>query len=160
MILIGACLLLLFSFLIWKEYAAYLSRGTKELREFIRFLECMREKMGCYLETPSEWIDGFTAEELERSGFLQRIKDGEDIFSAYTGCKESLCLCDDAVLILDDMFSHLGNGYLDTETAIIKASLDKLSKLEEVSKKDNENRTKAVGAVIGAVAIGIVILIL
>ena len=160
MVFIGASLLILFAFLVWKEYAGYLNKGTRELEEFVRFIETMKERMECYLETPGVWVPDFTADELERLGFLESIRNGNDVNTAYAECKDLLCICNDAREILDELFSHLGNGYLDTELGIINSSLGKLTKIKDAFRTEKENKTKAMGAMIGAVAIGIIILIL
>ena len=160
MLFIGAFLLLAVAFVLWKEYTAYLKRGADELDEFVRFVKCMKEKMECYMEVPAEWIRGFSSDKLEGVGFLEAIRDGSDVDTAYSNVESSLCMCDDAREVLKDLFSHLGNGYLETELGMIKPSLDKLLKIQERLKDEKENKTKAIGAMIAAVTLGIIILIL
>lgn len=160
MLIIGIVFLLAFAFFAWKEYVSYLNKGGTELHEFILFLGNMKEKMTCYLEAPSEWVGDFSAPGLEATGFLQKIRDGMGLGEAYSSCSDFLCIDKEARSVLDDLFARLGGGYLDTELGMINSSIDKLSKIEETTKKERENKVRATGAMIGAVAAGAVILIL
>jgi hypothetical protein len=120
----------------------------------------MRDRMECYLETPSSWIDEFEYCELERIGFVSDIREGGDLLSAYEKRKSALCIGKEAENIISNMLSELGDGYLGTELNIINSALDKLSKIESAVSSERENKARAAGALLGAVAAGVVILII
>ena len=44
-IFIGAFLLVLVAFMVWREYDAYLKRSLRELSEFVVFIKNMRDRM-------------------------------------------------------------------------------------------------------------------
>ena len=160
MLIFGAVLLVLAAFYIWREYVSFLNKGTSELGAFVRLIEHMKDRMECYLETPLEWARDFSSDELEQIGFLGEIRNGRDMNSAYVACSGNLSIGNEAKSVLSGLFSHLGEGYLGTEIGIIKASLDKLKKMEETARVEKVNKTKAAGAMIGAVSIGAIILVL
>ena len=61
---------------------------------------------------------------------------------------------------LNSCFERLGDGYLDTELEVIEQALEKLSREEGRISEDLLKRRKAAGAVLGAFASGIIILII
>lgn len=160
MVFLGAVMLAAATFVLWREYAAYLKKGVDELSGFLAFIRNMKERMECYLELPADWAGGFRSPELEGSGFLFYVREGMDVGEAYEKCENSLCICDEAKDALRALFDRFGEGYLDTELSFIKSSIEKLSEIEASLKIENGNKIKAVGAMLGAVAMGIVILVI
>ena len=137
-----------------------LKKGVDELSGFLAFIRNMKERMECYLELPADWAVGFKSPELERTEFLLYVRDGMNVAEAYEKCESSLCICDEAKDTLKALFDRFGEGYLDTELSLIKSSIEKLSEIEASLKTENGNKIKAVGAMLGAVAIGIVVLVI
>lgn len=160
MLFIGIALMLLCAFFAWREYTLYLGRELSELAEFISFFKTMRERMKCYLEPPSAWIHNYSTPELLRVGFIGYIRDGADLCSAYTMCEGELCISDEARAVIRDMLSAQGGGYLEGELSAIDTAVDKLSLIEKRTREDHGNKSRAAGAVIAAVSIGIVILVI
>ena len=77
---IGATVMILSAFYIWKIYVIYLERIHLFSRAFLAALTDLREKMRCYLDSPRAWSQGYRDPLLEECGFLRRVRDGEDIF--------------------------------------------------------------------------------
>ena len=160
MLFIGLVLMLFCAFFAWREYTLYLGRELRELTEFISFFKTMRERMKCYLEPPSAWIRSYSTPELLRVGFIGHVQGGADVGSAYALCEGELCISDEAKAVIRDMLSVQGGGYLEGELSAIDTAVDKLSLIEKRTRDDHGNKSRAAGAVIAAVSIGVVILVI
>ena len=144
----------------WREYSALLGSELLWCRTFIGALSDMREKMRCYLDSPRAWAEGYKGGALEECGFLDLLRGGVGIADAYEGSRAGRNLSDVSDDILTDCFSRLGDGYLDTELSLIDAAIDKLSAEEKRAAAELPRKRKAMGAVLGACACGIVILVI
>lgn len=157
---VGASAVIFAAFYAWKIYVSYLERLHSLSRAFLQALSDMREKMRCYLDSPREWALGYSDPLLEECGFLERVRSGDDIAAAYTDIREELALPSEADALINSCFSRLGEGYLDTELEALGTTVDKLR--AEVDKHGGElvKKRKVAGALIGACASGIVILVI
>lgn len=160
MFFIGVGILLCVAFLCWREYTAYLQRELDELSDFLFFIENMRDKMECYLQSPLSWVGEFSRPSLERLGFLDSLRCDGDLGAAYRACTDKLLIKSDASEVIGELFSRFGEGYLDTERGLIDSTIHKLSIIEGKLKDELKNKSRAAGAMIGAIAIGAVIMII
>ena len=160
MVIFSGILLILVAFLLWREYSLYLKREESELCEITRFVRNMRDRMACYLELPSAWAGEYSSDVLERVGFLPKIRSGEDVSLAYEGIKEQLLLDPDISDELSTLFAGLGDGYLEGELALVDKTIAKLDSAGARLAPEIKNKTRAAGAMLGALAMGAVILII
>ena len=147
-------------FLIWRSYSSYLACELGYTGAFLRALRDYREKMKCYLASPSEWARGFSDEELLKIGFIDRVREGETFISAYRSVKDGIFLPQKTDETLTYCFERIGEGYLDTELEAVEAAISKIEAEEAIIVSEMPKRKKAVGALLGACAVGIVILII
>lgn len=157
---IGATVMILSAFYIWKIYVLYLERIHLFSRAFLAALTDLREKMRCYLDSPRAWSQGYRDPLLEECGFLRRVRDGEDISAVYRDVRERIDLACEVDDLLLGCFSRLGEGYLDTELEAISAGIDKLRLHVDRYGEELTKKRKVAGALIGACASGIVILVI
>ena len=160
MLYFGAIAVILGVYMIWREYSAYLDRELLSCRAFLHALTDYREKMKCYMYVPSSWAEGYSDENLSACGFLDMLKSGVDLPEAYRKARESLCVTDEVDKILTSCFGRLGEGYLDTELETLEIAIGKLSRAEGLMAENLSKRRKATGAVLGACALGAVILVI
>ena len=160
MLYFGAIAVILGVYMIWREYATYLDRELLSCRVFLRALTDYREKMKCYMEVPSSWAMGYSDVTLSACGFLDVLKAGADLPEAYGKAKEKLCITDEVDRILTSCFFRLGEGYLETELETLEIAITKLSHEEGTMAENLSKRRKATGAVLGACALGVVILVI
>ena len=159
MVYIGALAVIFSAFMIWREYVGYLDRELFWCREFLGAIKDLREKMKCYLESPTEWAREYKSESLSRCGFLDKVRAGEDVLSAYRSLSE-VCLSDKVDEILVGCFEHLGEGYIDTELENIELTISRLGNEETSASSEIGRKRKVAGALLGAFASGIVILVI
>lgn len=157
---IGALAVIFAAFLIWREYVSYLDGELSGCRAFLSALKDYRERVRCYLVSPSEWASTYNDELLTECGFLTSVSEGADLSQAYSSAKGSLRLGNDADAILGECFGRLGNGYLDTELAVLDLAVSGLAEIESRSFPEVRNKRKAAGALLGACVCGIVIMII
>lgn len=160
MIYFGAVAVIFGAYMMWREYAVFLDKELLWCRTFLRALSDYREKIKCYMDTPSSWACGYNDRYLSECGFLGRLMDGDNFSDAYRGSCGKLILTDTTEDTLNSCFERLGDGYLDTELEVIEQALEKLSREEGRISEDLLKRRKAAGAVLGAFASGIIILII
>ena len=90
-------------------------RGSRQLSSFIAFLEAMRTRLECYLESPERVANDYTHPLLEEIGFLTSVREGKTLYSSYLAIKNSLSISGDADKLLTELFSSFGRGYLSSE---------------------------------------------
>ena len=157
---VGA-LTIIFSVLVaWRGYCAYLLRQLTDTRAFLCAVEDYREKVKCYLLSPMDWAGKYRDDRLSECGFLSRVAEGEDILSAYRFARGGCYLPAKVDSALELCFSDFGAGNLDTEIEKLNAALSRL-RSEEKDMSDNiASRGKVAGALLGACAVGVVILVM
>lgn len=160
MLYFGVFIVNLIIFLIWREYSLYLKRELNTCRIFRTMLRDMRDKMRCYLESPRVWALGYEDDVLLASGFLYKLRHGCCLNDAYTACKDGMCISGDVDTVLRDFFTRMGDGYLDTELMAIDSAISGLSECERVMADESAKKSKVAGAVLGAFAVGMIILVM
>lgn len=103
---------------------------------------------------------GFESEELSAVGFLDAVKSGEGIFSAYKKCEGKLSLSREEKCVLSELFSSLGEGYLEDGMRLIRASEEKMQQLHRALSEDLPRCVKLAATLSLTAAIGISILII
>ena len=157
---IGAVAVIFSAFMAWSAYAAFLREESESVRVFLRALEDYREKMKCYLEPPSAWAGKYTDERLSSSGFLPSVEKGESMLTAYHRARGNFYLGERADGIIEECFSKMGEGYIDTELEVIELAIAELAKEDKEGTLDLPRRQRVAGALLGACAVGIVILVI
>ena len=155
---IGAAAVLLAVFMAWRCYCDFLFDELSHTRAFLRALQNYRERMKCYLESPSGWASGYDDALLSSSGFLDMVSGGESFSGAYLKTRELWCVSPCVDEILDGCFSRLGEGYLETELEVIESAISDIEREEKRLAEDISRRKRVAGALLGAFAVGVVIL--
>ncbi len=157
---IGAVAVILAFLLLWREYSRFVDKRLLWCRTFLSAISDLYDKMRCFLESPRAWAEGYSDANLSECGFLDKLSDGADILDAYLSCRDRICIPESCDKMLKECFSRLGEGYIETELSIMDSALNDIKEEEKRISKDLPSRRKAVGAVLGAVATGIVILVI
>lgn len=157
---LGAVAIVASVYVLWREYGKFLDGELLWCRCFLRALTDYREKVRCYVETPGSWAAGYSDEQLSSCGFLERLINGDGFATAYRDTDRPPYLTDATDSALEGCFDRLGEGYLDTELEVLASAIEKLTREEARLSDSLVKRRRAIGAVMGAVASGIVILIM
>lgn len=160
MLYLGTFAVMCAVFMIWREYSAFLDGELKWCREMIRAIGDLGERMRCYLSSPREWAQRYESELLAGCGFLDRLKGGESLEDAFVHSEGGMELTGEVRDAVYGCFSGFGGGYLDGELESLGLALEKLRAAEQGLAGELPRRRKAVGAILGACALGIVILIM
>ena len=155
----GAVAVIVGVYMIWREYSAFLHKELLWCRSFLNAITDYRDKIKCYMDTPSGWAAGYSDQRLTECGFLERLREGDDFCTAYKSMCGA-CLNDASENILSACFERLGEGYLDTELEVLGIAIDKLGKEEARLTDALPKQRKAAGAVLGAFATGLIIFIM
>ena len=156
----GAIAIVVAVYAVWREYCKFIDGELLLTRCFLRALTDYRDNVRCCVITPKSWAEGYRDEQLDSCGFLGRLADGEGFADAYrdTDMPPHLTAETDSVLRL--CFDRLGNGDLSTELELLSLAIEKLTREESLLSESAVKRRRAIGAVMGAIASGTVILIM
>lgn len=143
-----------------REYTVYMKRRLSQCRDFLSFISHMRICVGCYLLPSDELWRGFESDELSAVGFLDSVKSGDGIFSAYKKCEGNLSLSREEKSVLSELFSSLGEGYLEDGMHLIRASEERMQELYRALYEDFPRCVKLAATLSLTAAIGISILII
>ena len=156
---LGAFSIISAALLAWRSYRAYLIEELGFVRAFLGALEDYRRGVGCYLEPLSRWAESYADERLSAVGFFDGLREG-DAGAAYKAVSSKCYLPDKVDEILDHTFSRLGAGYLEGELAVLDDAIARLSREEKRIAEELSKRQKVAGALLGAFAVGAVILVI
>ena len=157
---LGAIAVIIGVYMIWREYSLFTGREVLVCRSFSRAVMDYREKMICYMVSPGDWAENYSDECLSEMGFLESLREGANFKEAYGAVCDKLCITDELNSVLSGCFDRLGEGYLETELKTLDVAIEKL-RCEEIRLSESvSKRRKATGAVLGAFAVGTVILII
>lgn len=154
----GAVAVILAAYMTWRMYSEALFCELDLCKRLLSALTDYRDKVKCYMDTPKKWAAEYSDDKLSHCGFLPHLAGGGDFKSAYSRLKTSMTVSDGVDSALSECFGRLGEGYLDTELEILNAAIGKLEIEEKRMTEAFCGKKKAVGAMLGAVASGIVIL--
>lgn len=157
---IGAFCIVLATLIAWRGYQAYLSEELGFIRAFLGALEDYRDGVRCYLKPLSEWAAEYSDGRLASVGFLSLLSDGEDALSAYRAVKDRCYLPMTADEVLDSAFSGIGKGYLEGEIEALDDAVSRLGAQEKELSVELSKRQRVAGALLGALAVGTVILVI
>lgn len=160
MIYIGAFIVILAAFSAWRCYSSFLVEELTDTRAFLSALGDYREKMKCYLRSPVDWASDYLQNAPRISDFLGRVCEGDRLITAYTGSRVGYYLPKRVDEVLESCFSRLGDGYLETEVELVESAIRELSAIEHGMADELFKRRRASGALLGALAVGLVILAL
>ena len=160
MIYIGAFIVILAAFSAWRCYSSFLLEEIGYTRAFLSALSDYREKMKCYLKSPMDWASDYVKSDSTIVAFLGRVRDGEQFVAAYTDSKDGYYLPKRVDEVLESCFSGLGDGYLETELEVVESAIGELTAIERGMADEISKRQRASGALLGAFAVGLVILVL
>lgn len=143
-----------------KGYASFVRRGRSQLRGFILLLRRIRERIGCYLESPAESVRGWECPELDAVGIVSLIGAGTAPLDALEQVRGELLLPRDALAALEALFRELGGGYMEDELRRIDSAVNDLSGILDRVMSEGEKSVKGTSATVMAVAVGIAIFVI
>ena len=152
---LGALAVILSAFLIWREYSSYLNKELITCSSLLNAIRDLGEKMRCYLSSPREWAEVYTDELLDP--FLRELRSGETLLGSFKKLCCSTYIPKHLTDLMDQLFSRLGEGSLETELESIASVIKKLEQEESRMKEDFVKKRKVAGAILGACASGMVI---
>ena len=157
MSLLGAALLFGGSAMLFLYYKSYLSASERECRGYLSLIEFLEGRVSCYLSPINEAVLDFESEVLFECGFLKAARE-VGLKEAFAQAKQKSRMPSDAVGVVEELFSGLGRGYLDSEVRAMDLSIKKLRRICEREAAQMASRVKIAGALIFALAVGTLLL--
>ncbi len=158
--LFGFALLLLSAVLAGRAYSSYCKRRTKEIESFLSFITHIKEKIMLFLSTPSSFAESYSDENLENSGFLPSLRDGEGLKAAFSKCSAKLAVGEEAKKRLTAFFADFGKNYKDTEIKRCELFCEELEKTLAAEREEEPKRIKLCYTLLFSAALAIIILLI
>ena len=158
--LFGACAIASAALIMSRAYAAFIRRRVAEYTSILGFLEIMNRDILCFLSTPSELAARSGDALLDEIGFLSALRNGKELFDAFSDSLPRLHLSAADADFLASFFEKFGQGTRESELHSLDACIAHFS----VRTADEESRAgdeiRLAGTLLALVAIGLVILLL
>ena len=155
---IGLLMLALAGIFISGEYEKREGKRVFELREFIRFLAHVRQKISCFLSPKSDWLLDFKTDSRELSDFL-RLSENSGFEESFEAVRDKLSLKEEGE-ILARFFSSFGRGYKEGELMLLDGTITELSGAEKRISEESERNVKAFKVLAAAISLGLIILLI
>ena len=141
-----------------KAYERHTARSLTQLSELVRAMRHIRGRIATYLSPRSELFSGFESDELERVGFLSRIRDGKGLKSALE--ESGLLIPKDAVRCAAELFDGLGRGYKGEVLALADSVIGECEAILSRERESSPRDTRVVKTLLSCGALALIILIL
>ena len=155
---LGAVILLCASLFVGRAYEKYLEGRLSEAREILRMLLHMREKINAFLCPQRELLSDFRSDILERVGFLGKIRGGIGIYEAFMDTKFSFAC--EIYETLSAYLSGFGKRYKSDELARLDSTVRVIDGYVKREQEQLPKDIKIAKTLLGAAALGIVILMI
>ena len=151
--------MLCFAFAIGTKYKKYLAMGLSELEEYLAFLKHIKGRVYLNAEDYRTASLGFESQLLSELGFIEAIKEGRPLHSAYEKAKERMLLPSQADSVIDECFASLGKADVATETRTLQLCIEELNRICCELKESVHKKTRSAFALLFASGLGLVILL-
>ena len=156
----GAAVIMVAALYTSREYSRFASRRLAQWRGFISLLTHLEGEISKFLARGEGLFRGFADAELEECGFLQNLREGDGLLSAFEKCQSKLLLpreCKDA---LCEFFSSFGRSYKESELASLGAFRSSFEKEYEAEKERLEKSVKVTRTLLLGLALSVAILLI
>ena len=157
---IGIILFMGAFFLISEEYRKRAERRLCETEDFLAFIEHIRLQMGCFLARPREYLADFAKETFKRTGFCELVESGMSLSEAFSEIFPRLSLRHEEKELLAELFSRLGDGYLEDGIKLLDEGIERLGGLCGQLRESTKKNVKLVSALSATFSVGILFLVL
>ena len=157
---VGFLFVLLASFVISREYAAYVEKRLTESRDFLSFIRHMKIQVGCFLRPTNELVRDFSSDRLSELGFTEALMSGETLYSAYKRAEPELTLSGEERELFEVLFSSVGECYLEEGVRLIDGAEKRLEEIYRKNKLEYRKGARLVSIISVTAAMGFLLLLL
>ncbi len=143
-----------------REYISYMDKRLSECEAFLLFVRHIRTEVACFMKPPAQLCEGFDSETLSRLGFKEALSSGKGLAEAYSECEPSLALAKEERLVLRELFSYFGSGYLDESVRLLDTSESRLSEAYAELRGECPRRKKLAISLSACAVLGFIILVI
>lgn len=156
----GAALIMIASLYACREYSRFAEQEKAQWRGFSALLSHIEGGISKFLASGEGLFRGFEDEALEKCGFLQEIKAGVGLSSAFESCRGKLLLPEECKGRLSEFFASFGRGYQESELASLAAFRVGFEKEEAAERERLEKSVSVTRALLlgGALSVAIMLI--
>ncbi len=145
---------------IYREYSKKSKARLKQCLSFLSFIRYAKVQLSCYLKPIREIAENFDDRVLSEIGFIERIKNSDTPVKAFRECEELLSLGKEERDILLELFSHIGDGYMEQSLKLIDSAIGQLEGISEELKKEVPRTIKLALTLTATATAGLFILVM
>ena len=145
---------------IYREYSKRKRARLCECLAFLSFIRHAKLQLSCYLRPVKELADGFENSILEKIGFLEKIRKGDTLTSAYKECCSCISVGKEESDILLNLFSHIGDGYAEQSLELIESAVAELESISDELKSEVPRSIKLALTLTATATAGLFILVM
>jgi len=157
--IVGAVLVAAAGIFVSRLYSGYLVRRCDEGEAFLRLIEHISGEISRYLTPPAELLKGYSDKVLDSLGFTDTARS-EGFAAAFSSVRKKCALSEETAEILGKLFSGFGRDYKSGELARLDEAKTALSRAVTREREELSKNLKLGRVLIGAAALGIIILLL
>ena len=158
--IIGAIMVTAAALLIGIAYSAYLSRRLSEYSAYLAFLELMRREVSCSLCTACELGERSSDSLLEELGFLNALREGERLSSAFSAASPASLMNSSDRELLERYFECFGLSSLEAEIRSLDSCISSFSSREREERERLQQRKKLALALLMLFAAAVTLLLI
>lgn len=143
-----------------KSYISYLKKKQAECEAFLSLVCYMKIQIGCFMRSPKELISGFRCDALEKAGFLTEVENCSDMGEAYRKIRDRLSLSDKESVLLDGLFSSLGEVYYEESVRLLDTAQGELEVIVKSEREAAIKNTRLLSALSTTAALAVIMLII
>ena len=142
------------------EYRKRAWRELSEAEDFLSFISHIRLQMGCFLAEPKDFFQNFSSENFDRIDFGSLVASGMSLSEAFSAVSEQLSLREEDKDTLGELFSRLGDGYLDDGIKLLDSTYQRFEKRCESIRAETKKNSRIVAVTSASISVGVLLLIL
>lgn len=158
--LVGAAVIFLCAMATVREYSAFCHRRIAQSAAFLRFVRHIGDRVCVYLVPIGTAAREFDDGELSGVGFLDAVRSGGSLRSAFELSLGKLLISEQERELLSSFFKEFGSAYIDDERVRVEKMNAALLRIHTDEEKKTKESEKVVRTLVLALALGIIILIL
>ena len=157
---VGLGLLFLGCALLCTQFSAYQQKRLLEYEGLLRLLKHMRSEVMLYLRPFPECVLDFKNEALQKTGFLDALKDYKTPADAWEATHQNFSINGELCKEFYTFCKNFGKGYAENECKLLESYIEKFEKSMENERKEAPRTAKLVRTLIASGGCAVAVLLL
>ena len=140
-------------------YRGYREELLKHMEALCEFLVRLLREVESYGRSVGAWIKEYSSPILAECGFLERVRGGEQLYSAFLASMGEIHIPKQAEELVKEVLERYGKRNIETEITELRRGVDRLEEIIKTEKEAKDKSVRAVFAMSMGVAVGLCLLL-